>query len=109
MTGWMHNYIHLSIGIRLRQGGRILFSKNFDSANNSWVNQTPSPPYPPLPEGEGGETGRPGGTRCACAARTPRPTPPPLQGAGAGEWGDSDARFANLLGGSLHHPKTFSR
>ncbi len=28
--------------------------------------------------------GRPGGTRAACAARTPRRIPPPLQGAGLG-------------------------
>ncbi len=40
-------------------------------------------PLPPLPEGEGG-MGRPGGTRSACAARTPRRVPPPLAGAGAG-------------------------
>ncbi len=50
-----------------------------------------------------------GGTRAACAAQMPRLAPPPLAGAGVGGWGDSDARFANLMVGSLSHLRAFSR
>ncbi len=52
--------------------------------------------------------GRPGGTRGACAARTPRPVPPPLAGAGARGWGDSSYLSVCELYSTISQSETMS-